>query len=40
MSAAGSDSYVTGGTRQPNAPSYVERRADAELYEALQRCEF
>ncbi len=32
--------YVTGGTLPPDAPSYVERRADSDLYEHLQRSEF
>jgi len=32
--------YVTGGTLKPGEPSYVERRADAELYESLLAGEF
>jgi WD40 repeat protein len=32
--------YVTGGTLRHDAPSYVERRADQELYDGLRRGEF
>jgi WD40 repeat protein len=32
--------YVTGGTLKPGEPSYVERRADAELFESLLAGEF
>jgi hypothetical protein len=32
--------YVTGGTLQQDAPSYVERQADRDLFDALSRGEF
>src|SRR5713101_7954976 len=32
--------YVTGGTLRQDAPSYVERQADRDLYEGLLRSEF
>jgi len=34
------DFYVTGGTLHPDAPSYVVRRADMDLYEGLARGEY
>ncbi|MEO2004533.1 MAG: AAA-like domain-containing protein, partial [Candidatus Poribacteria bacterium] len=32
--------YVAGGTLRPDAPSYVRRQADDDLYDALSRREF
>jgi tetratricopeptide (TPR) repeat protein len=40
MSVTQSSFYVTGGTLRRNAPSYVSRRADTDLYEGLARGEF
>jgi hypothetical protein len=40
MSAVAAGFYVTGGTLQRDAPSYVERQADQDLYAGLQRAEF
>jgi WD40 repeat protein len=40
MTGAAPSFYVTGGTLRPDAPSYVERRADRDLYDALSHGEF
>jgi WD40 repeat protein len=40
MSATATSFYQTGGTLRPDAPSYVERQADRDLYEGLSRGEF
>jgi hypothetical protein len=40
MSTTASTFYVTGGTLRVDAPSYVERQADRDLYEGLSRGEF
>jgi hypothetical protein len=40
VSAAAASFYVAGGTLQRDAPSYVERQADKELFEGLTHGEF
>jgi predicted AAA+ superfamily ATPase len=34
------DFYVVGGTLKPDAPSYIERKADKELYEHILKGDF
>ncbi len=34
------DFFVVGGTMRPDAPSYIERQADRELYERVKAGEF
>ena len=40
MSASATSFYVTGGTLRQDAPCYVERKADKDLYDGLKRGEF
>src|SRR5262249_35447223 len=40
MSPEATPFFVTGGTLAPDAPSYVERRADRDLYQGLKNGEF
>src|SRR5919198_683958 len=40
MSTATTSFYVTGGTLRQDAPSYVERQADKDLFEGLMHGEF
>jgi hypothetical protein len=34
------DFYVVGGTMRPDAPSYIQRKADKELYEHILKGDF
>src|SRR6266567_4495645 len=40
MSETAASFYVTGGTLRQDAPSYVERQADKDLYEGLLHGEY
>src|SRR5713226_2439169 len=40
MSTPAASFYITGGNLQRDAPSYVERQADKDLYEGLTRGEY
>src|SRR5262245_12910690 len=40
MSTASINFFVTGGTLRPDTRSYVERRADTDLYDGLTHGEF
>src|SRR5262249_39452336 len=40
MTTTGPSFYATGGALRPDAPSYIEREADAELLQSLSQGEF